>query len=273
MLFKQSHFVLVHGAGHGAWCWVKMEASLKKAGHRVTAVDLASAGNDTQSADDITSLKEYNQPLEDLLASFPEDEKVILVGHSLGGSNLTLVSELFPTKISAAVYLAALMPGYGVDLNELQATNPDFLAPDDAPDKMYIFYSKVEGGPITSMAFPVERLKRDLYNKCSKEDIDSAVPLLKKFPNVELLFPAISPLTKEKYGTVPRIQVTGMQDYALTPESQRIMAALNPPHEIHEIEGDHSLMFSAVEDLTKILLETAAKYDSKKGNARQCQPE
>ncbi|CAM6097114.1 unnamed protein product [Calypogeia fissa] len=262
MVFKQSHFVLVHGAGHGAWCWVKMEASLKKAGHRVTTLDLASAGNNTQSADDITSLKEYSQPLEDLLASFPEDEKVILVGHSLGGSNVALVSELFPTKISTAVYVSALMPGYGVDLNELQVTNPDFLPSSDASDKMYIFYSKVEGGPITSMAFPVERLKRDLYNKCSKEDMDFAIPLVKKFPNVAVLFPAISPLTKEKYGTVPRIQVIGMQDFQITPGSQRIMAALNPPHEIHEIEGDHSLMVSAVEDLTKILLETAAKYDS-----------
>ncbi|CAM6097113.1 unnamed protein product [Calypogeia fissa] len=226
MVFKQSHFVLVHGAGHGAWCWVKMEASLKKAGHRVTAVDLASAGNNTQSADDITSLKEYTQPLEDLFASFPEDEKVILVGHSMGGCSITLISELFPTKISAAVYLAAFMPGYGVDFNELKATNPEFFPSNDDPDMQIICYNfKVEGGPITSMAFPVEMLKRALYNKCSKE-------------------------------------VTGMQDYAITPESQHIMAALTPPHEIHEMDGDHSLMFSAVDDVTKILLDAAAKYDS-----------
>ncbi|CAM6097112.1 unnamed protein product [Calypogeia fissa] len=262
MVFKQSHFVLVHGAGHGAWCWVKMEASLKKAGHRVTAVDLASAGNNTQSADDITSLKEYTQPLEDLFASFPEDEKVILVGHSLGGCSITLISELFPTKISAAVYLAAFMPGYGVDFNELKATNPEFLPSSEDPDKQIICYFKVEGGPITSMEFPVEILKNALYNKCSKEDIDYALPLMKKFPSLVPLLPAIRALTKERYGTIPRIQVTGMQDYAITPESQHIMAALTPPHEIHEMDGDHSLMFSAVDDVTKILLDAAAKYDS-----------
>lgn len=75
-LKKQHHFVLVHGGGHGAWCWVKIVAVLEKAGHRVTAVDLASAGEDPRSADDITTFEQYNQPLEDLFASFPDHEKV-----------------------------------------------------------------------------------------------------------------------------------------------------------------------------------------------------
>lgn len=76
MGFKQHHFVLVHGAGHGAWCWVKIVPALEKAGHRVTAIDLASAGEDTRAPESITSLEQYDQPLEDLLASFPDEEKV-----------------------------------------------------------------------------------------------------------------------------------------------------------------------------------------------------
>src|SRR2546428_144998 len=34
------HFVLVHGAYHGAWCWDQLRAELERGGHASTAVDL-----------------------------------------------------------------------------------------------------------------------------------------------------------------------------------------------------------------------------------------
>lgn len=70
------HFVLVHGAQHGAWCWYKMKNLLEKAGHRVTAVDLMSAGISAVSADHVESFDQYNQPLYDLLESLSLSEKV-----------------------------------------------------------------------------------------------------------------------------------------------------------------------------------------------------
>lgn len=33
-------FVLVHGGGHGSWCWDRVVGPLRDAGHRVEAVDL-----------------------------------------------------------------------------------------------------------------------------------------------------------------------------------------------------------------------------------------
>ena len=47
----------------------------------------------------------------DFMASLPPEEKVILVGHSMGGNCIALAMERFPEKISAAVFAAALMPG------------------------------------------------------------------------------------------------------------------------------------------------------------------
>ena len=35
----RGHFVLVHGAWHGAWCWTKPVPLLREQGHLVTAVD------------------------------------------------------------------------------------------------------------------------------------------------------------------------------------------------------------------------------------------
>ncbi|CAM6110950.1 unnamed protein product [Calypogeia fissa] len=258
MGFKASHFVLVHGAGHGAWCWVKIVAALEKAGHRVTAVDLVSAGDNTESADDITSLAQYSRPLENLFKSLPEDEKVILVAHSLGGMSAGLITEMFPRKISVAVYVAAFMPSTGIDYLQLKATNAEFM---QTGDREMLLYSKVQGGPITSMEFPFERLRRSLYNKCSDEDFAFAVPRMKRFPTVVNIFQPIT-TTAENYGTVPRIYVLALHDRPINPPSARIIMKLNPPNEAYEIDADHSPFFSAVEDVMKILSDAALKYDA-----------
>jgi len=49
---KKKHFVLVHGLGHGAWCWYKLKPLLESAGHKVTVLDLAASGIDTQKIED-----------------------------------------------------------------------------------------------------------------------------------------------------------------------------------------------------------------------------
>lgn len=76
---KRQHFVFVHGACHGAWVWrtSKVVSVLKNAGHKVSAVDLAGAGDNPLEADDLTSCEEYNQTLVDLFTnSISSDEKV-----------------------------------------------------------------------------------------------------------------------------------------------------------------------------------------------------
>ncbi|KAM1261977.1 hypothetical protein ACFX13_027863 [Malus domestica] len=49
------------------------------------------------------------------MVSLPPNEKVILVGHSLGGAVISIFMEWFPHKIVAAVYVTAFM--YGPTLN------------------------------------------------------------------------------------------------------------------------------------------------------------
>jgi hypothetical protein len=51
-------------------------AVLEQAGHQVTAIDLASAGENAEVADDITSLEQYSRPLERYFKSFSRDKKV-----------------------------------------------------------------------------------------------------------------------------------------------------------------------------------------------------
>ena len=39
-------FILVHGAGHGGWCWEKVQPILESHGHKVCAPDLPGLGKD-----------------------------------------------------------------------------------------------------------------------------------------------------------------------------------------------------------------------------------
>jgi pimeloyl-ACP methyl ester carboxylesterase len=107
---ETKHFVLVHGACHGAWCWYKLKPLLESAGHRVTALDMAASGIDPRQIQELRTLSDYSTPLMEFMASIPTDEKVILVGHSYGGMNLALAMEKYPERILVAVFLTAFMP-------------------------------------------------------------------------------------------------------------------------------------------------------------------
>lgn len=104
------HFVLVHGGGHGAWCQCKLIPILKSQGHNVTAVDLAASGIDLRRAESLRSFAQYIGPLMSLMETLSEDEKVILVAHSLGGLAISKAMEIFHDKIHMAIFVTALMP-------------------------------------------------------------------------------------------------------------------------------------------------------------------
>nr|CAB3490743.1 unnamed protein product [Digitaria exilis] len=68
----KEHFVLVHGAGHGAWCWFKLASLLQASGHRVSCVDLAGAAGSLVDSNDVTSFDQYDAPLVDFMAALPD---------------------------------------------------------------------------------------------------------------------------------------------------------------------------------------------------------
>ncbi|KAL2906139.1 Methylesterase 3 [Bienertia sinuspersici] len=106
----KKHFVLVHGACHGAWCWYKLKPLLEASGHHVTMLDMAASGINLKNIHDLETFADYSEPLIKFMESIHDDQKVILVGHSLGGVNLAMVMEMFPHKIELAVFLTAVMP-------------------------------------------------------------------------------------------------------------------------------------------------------------------
>lgn len=109
-----SRIILVHGTGHGGWCWYRVATLLRAAGHRVHAPDLAASGADARRLrdDDAPTFDDYSRPLLDAVRALPggDGERAVLVGHSLGGMSVALAAEELPEKVAAAVFVAAFMP-------------------------------------------------------------------------------------------------------------------------------------------------------------------
>lgn len=73
---KQIHFVLVHGARHGSWCWYKVRSLLESLEYKVTCIDLKGCGIDLTDPTTISSWEDFNFPLINFFSNLPLHEKV-----------------------------------------------------------------------------------------------------------------------------------------------------------------------------------------------------
>ncbi|KAL3529869.1 hypothetical protein ACH5RR_009191 [Cinchona calisaya] len=256
---QQKHFVLVHGACHGAWCWYKLKPLLESAGHSVTAVDLSASGINTKSLLDIYTLEDYAEPLMELMAAIPPDEKVVLVGHSYGGYSLALAMENYPEKISVAVFLAALMPDiehppYYVREQYLER----FPRPD--LDRKFSLYGSPEE-PRTMMSHGPKSLSTFLYQLCSTEDLELAKLLIRPSPLLKEDLSKAKKFSAERYGSVTRAYIVCGQDKAVEADFQLWLVENIGVAEVRAIkDADHMAMLSKPKELCQCLLEIADKY-------------
>ncbi|KAL6839902.1 hypothetical protein ACP4OV_029712 [Aristida adscensionis] len=260
----RKHFVLVHGLGHGAWCWYKVAPALRAAGHRVTALDMAASGVHPARMDEVASFEEYSRPLLGAVAAVPDDgERLVLVGHSLGGLTLALAMDRFPRKVAAAVFLAASMPcvgrHMGVTIEEfMRRITPDFFM----DSKTMVL--NTEQGPRTAVLLGPDLLAAKLYDQSPAEDLELGKLLVR--PGSQFMEdPTMKDetlLTHGNYGSVKRVFVIAKADRSSTEEMQRGMLDLSPGAEVEEIAGaDHMAMLSKPKELCDVLVKVANKYD------------
>ncbi len=132
-------FVLVHGGFQGGWAYRRVAKILRASGHEVYTPTLTGLGErshlaflpinlDTHIADVVNAIL-----WEDL-------SDVVLLGHSYGGMVITAVADQLPDRISALVYLDALVPEDGDTLFTLR------------PEYMQFFVDQVAKGGGLSVA-------------------------------------------------------------------------------------------------------------------------
>ncbi|XP_057770038.1 methyl jasmonate esterase 1-like [Salvia miltiorrhiza] len=256
---ESKHFVLVHGACHGAWCWYKVATKLRAEGHRVTALDMAASGADPKRVEELSSVSDYCRPLIDFMAALPPQETVILVGHSLGGVCLSLAMENFPHKIYVAVFVTAMMPGPDLTHSALIAQ----YDMDSYMDSLF-YFNNGNDKPPTSMMLGPKLLATQLYQHSPPEDLSLATMLMRPVGLYDESDRAkATTLSKQNYGSVRRVFVVCEQDHVLKKGFQEWMIENNPADEVKIISGaDHMPMFSKTHELCAHLHDIALKYCS-----------
>ncbi|XP_074280535.1 methylesterase 17-like [Silene latifolia] len=248
-----THFILVHGVSHGAWCWYKVRTLLESSGHTVTCVDLKASGIDRTDVDSILSFQDYNQPLVDIMTSLPNEHKVILVGHSAGGISVTDAIHKFPDKIQAAVYVAASMLNLGFQTDQdVKDGGPDIS---ELGDAIEFGFGLGKDEPPTS-AFVKQQSQREIFYQLSPiEDCTLASMLLRPFPLA--VTQAKLEEGKESSERVARIYIKTLQDRVIKPNQQDAMIKRWPPLQVYAIDTDHSPFFSTPFVLSGLLAKVA----------------
>lgn len=236
---KSPHFLLVHGALHGAWCFFKLIPQLEARGYRVSAIDLPSHGIDRTDPGSVT-LSDYRDCVVKRINEI--DGPVVLVGHSVGGIVLSEVAEAIPEKIERLIYLTAylLVDGetmFDVALKDAESKVNPYIVVDQEAKIGYVRQDEI---------------KSLYYQDCSDEDVALAKSLLVINP----LQPLVTPVrvTPERFGRVRKTYISCADDHAVGPATQSMMTARWPDMQVLHIEGGHSPFLAQPEKLADLLV-------------------
>jgi pimeloyl-ACP methyl ester carboxylesterase len=237
-----AHFVLIHGAMHGGWCWELVAPQLIQHGHHVVAPDLPGLGGSNVPPAEVT-LENWGKFVADILQKLPG--RTILAGHSLGGIAISQAAEYAPARVAALVYVTAVLLGNG-------------LASRDLPQEK----SRVEVTPSadgqTISASPQAAVAA-FYGETPVALRDAAVSRL--VPQPVGISRMKLQLSAARYGTVKRAYIECLRDQALTIDVQRKMQASLPCDFTAALDTDHSPFYSQPEALAKLLMEIAVRFD------------
>ncbi len=241
---KQTTYILVHGAWHGAWCWNKVVPLMEAKGDKVLAIDLPGHGNDTTNPDNVT-FNDYVQKVVSVANS--NDGEVILVGHSMAGTVISQAAELLGTKkVSKLVYLDAFLPKNGESVRSL-AVMIEAALPKDSNR------ISIGKGLIISPNKKTSRFKPEIadilfYHDCSDKDRAFAHKNL----SPQNFAPNGTPVSVSDnvYGAIPKY-------YILCTESKDLDKSVLPSRvkckKIIKLKSSHSPFFSMPEKLARIL--------------------
>jgi pimeloyl-ACP methyl ester carboxylesterase len=108
-------YVLVHGGGHGGWCYQRVARMLRSAGHEVYAPSLTGLAERSHLLGTHVDLNLHVQDIVELL-HYEDLNDVILVGHSYGGMVITGVADRAADRVGRVVSLDTAPPVHGQSL-------------------------------------------------------------------------------------------------------------------------------------------------------------
>jgi pimeloyl-ACP methyl ester carboxylesterase len=129
--------VLIHGAFHGGWCWRETTARLRAEGHEVYAPSLSGLADRSHLLSAAVDLDFHIQDIVNLIA-WEDLREVVLVGHSYGGMPITGAADRIAGRLSALVYLDAMVPEDGQSAWSIRTAGAVAYQLQETPDGLAI---------------------------------------------------------------------------------------------------------------------------------------
>src|SRR5580704_3813157 len=123
-----ANFVLVHGGGHGGWCYRDVARILRSSGHTVCTPTMTGVGERSHLVGPNVDLDLHIRDITSVL-QYEDLRDVLLVGHSYGGMVITGAADRAAERVAALIYLDAATPVNGQSLVDvagpiIEATRP-----------------------------------------------------------------------------------------------------------------------------------------------------
>jgi pimeloyl-ACP methyl ester carboxylesterase len=225
-------FVLVHGGGHGGWCWQRMASVLRTHGHQVWTPTLTGFGERHHlDQGHIT----FDTMVTDVAAvlEFEDLHDVVLVGHSMGGVIVPRVAEVSTERVAGVVFMAAVVLNDGETLLEAVPATPAVSRAVTIAD---------DGTALTDHALLIEAL----LPEASPEDRAWVLERHRSYPPAALIEPGR--LSRFLELGLPTGYVVATEDLLVPPSLAHTFARRLPGVTVAEVAAGHDLMLTRPEE-------------------------
>lgn len=234
-------YVLVHGGGHGGWCWGRLAPLLRDAGHDVHTPTLTGLGERSHLVRPGIDLDLH---IADIVAvlDFEDLTDVILVGHSYGGMVITGVADRAPARIAHLVYLDAASPRDGQSLTDIAPALMEFARSD---------IREVNGAEL--VLWPMPEMGR-LYGITDDADLEWMQRHLTPQP-LETFVQPLRLNDEARVRAIPRTDVVCISELNAIEGNKDDRSA--DAQRVWEIETGHDLMITEPKAVAEMLLRVA----------------
>ena len=237
-----STYVLVHGGGHGGWCYQRVARILRSAGHDVYTPTLSGLGERSHLMGPGIDLDTH---ITDVCAvlQYEDLREVILVGHSYGGMVVTGVADRAADRVGRLVYLDAANPVNNQSLVDVSGPVIEAVRP----------YGRVVDG-VELVLFPDPEIVK-LYGVTDPDDVAWMTERLT--PHPWACFEQKLRLTNEKaLWAIPQYHIICTS--TLATRDPELMEKARADGRLWDIDTGHDLMITEPDFVADALQQVAA---------------
>jgi len=227
-------FVLVHGGFHDARCWERLIPLLVRP---AVAVDLPGRGGRPARMEDVTLEACVRAVCEDVAKS--GYERVVLVGHSLGGATVPVVAARIPDRIAHLVLLSTLVAPEGGSVAD------GFL-----PETRDAAIRRLGTGDDVRIELSTAHHRELLCNDMAEPDVDWC--MARVGPDSRRLFTDRASRAGLP-ASLPRTYIRLKRDRSVGWDQQAHAISLLPGLAVREIDAPHQAMVTHPRELAAIL--------------------